>query len=55
MDQPPATRQRAVSPEIAESVKSETPEPVDIETRFVIHMIAGVEKIEGSTSLQVNL
>ncbi|XP_064626904.1 nuclear receptor-binding protein-like [Lineus longissimus] len=55
IDQPPPTRPGAVSPEIAESVKSETPEPVDTETRVVIQMFAAIEKIEESTSLQLTL
>ena len=32
------TRPRAVSPELAESVKSETPEPADVEMRMVVGM-----------------
>ncbi|CAH1775916.1 unnamed protein product [Owenia fusiformis] len=39
---PDVPRQRAVSPEIAESEKSETPEPVDLETRTVVNMNASV-------------
>ncbi|XP_040168506.1 nuclear receptor-binding protein isoform X1 [Anopheles arabiensis] len=40
---PPLTRPRALSPETAESVKSATPEPLDIETRRVVNMICSVK------------
>jgi len=35
-DKAPDNRPRAISPELAESVKSETPEPADVETRMVL-------------------
>ena len=35
---PPNTRPRAISPELAESVKSETPEPAEVEMRKVVSM-----------------
>lgn len=38
MMQPPPPRPRAITPELAESVKSETPEPFDMETRLVKSM-----------------
>jgi len=44
--QPPASRPRAVSPELADSVKSETPEPVDTETRLIVNMQCSVKKIQ---------
>ena len=34
----PDNRPRAISPELAESVKSETPEPTDVEMRMVVSM-----------------
>ena len=37
-------RPRAVSPELAESVKSDTPEPLDTEPRMVINMTCEVTK-----------
>ena len=37
-------RPRAVSPELAESVKSDTPEPLDTEPRMVIQMTCQVTK-----------
>jgi len=37
-------RPRAVSPELAESVKSDTPEPLDTEPRMVINMTCQVTK-----------
>uniref|UniRef100_A0A182WT13 Protein kinase domain-containing protein n=1 Tax=Anopheles quadriannulatus TaxID=34691 RepID=A0A182WT13_ANOQN len=40
---PPSSRPRALSPETAESVKSATPEPLDIETRRVVNMICSVK------------
>lgn len=38
MMQPPPSRPRAITPELAESVKSETPEHYDVETRVVTAM-----------------
>ena len=40
---PPPTRPRAITPELAESVKSETPEPYDIETRMITSMSCQVQ------------
>ncbi|ETN67216.1 nuclear receptor-binding protein [Anopheles darlingi] len=48
---PPATRPRAISPETAESVKSATPEPLDIETRKVVNMICSVKPREENCEL----
>ncbi|XP_021700832.1 nuclear receptor-binding protein isoform X1 [Aedes aegypti] len=48
---PPASRPRAISPETAESVKSETPEPLDIETRRVVNMICSVKPGEDNCVL----
>ena len=47
-------RPRAVSPELAESVKSETPEPTDSESRLVMTMQCQVEAIKDSPNLQVS-
>ncbi|XP_044731811.1 nuclear receptor-binding protein homolog [Chrysoperla carnea] len=44
--QPPPPRPRAISPEISESVKSVTPEPLDIETRRVVNMMCNVKPKE---------
>lgn len=51
---PPATRPRAISPETAESVKSATPEPLDIETRKVVNMICSVKPREENCELFVS-
>lgn len=48
---PPASRPRAISPETAESVKSATPEPLDIETRRVVNMICSVKPREENCEL----
>ena len=52
---PPEGRQRAVSPELAESVKSETPEPLDTEMRKVVGMTCQVKKIEEGPNMHVSL
>lgn len=52
--QPPAPRPRAISPETAESVKSASPEPLDIESRKVVNMICSVKPIENSSELLVS-
>lgn len=52
--QPPTPRPRAISPETAESVKSVTPEPLDIETRKVVNMICSVKSREDSSELMVS-
>lgn len=52
--QPPPPRTRAVSPEMTESVKSVTPEPVDIEARRVVNMMCNVKpKDQQSCELMV--
>ncbi|KAK6180157.1 hypothetical protein SNE40_012356 [Patella caerulea] len=55
MPRPPPSRPRAITPELAESVKSETPEPIDIETRMVTSMSCSVRKGEDSPSVQLTL
>lgn len=51
--QPPPCRSRAISPETAESVKSVTPEPIDIETRRVVNMMCSVKPREDGCDLLV--
>lgn len=53
--QPPTPRPRAISPETAESVKSASPEPLDIESRKVVNMICSVKPVENSTELLVRV
>ncbi|XP_039292031.1 nuclear receptor-binding protein homolog [Nilaparvata lugens] len=43
---PPPPRPRAASPEMTESVKSVTPEPLDIEARRVVNMMCNVKPKE---------
>ena len=47
---PPHFRSRAASPERADSVKSATPEPVDIESRRIVNMMCTVKKIKEDSS-----
>lgn len=51
--QPPLVRSRAISPERAESVKSVTPEPMDVETRKIINMMCDVKPKEDSCEMLV--
>lgn len=51
--QPPSNRSRAISPETAESVKSVTPEPIDVETRRVVNMMCSVKPREDGCDLLV--
>lgn len=52
--QPPPIRPRAISPETAESVKSVTPEPVDVETRKVVNMMCSVKPRDDGCDLLVS-
>lgn len=52
---PPPVRPRAISPEVPESVKSVSPEPIDTETRRVVNMMCNVKPREESCELQVCL
>lgn len=52
--QPPPCRSRAISPETAESVKSVTPEPIDIESRRVVNMMCSVKPREYGCDLLVS-
>lgn len=51
--EPPPTRPRAISPETAESIKSVTPEPIDIETRKVVNMMCNVKPRDDGCDLLV--
>ncbi|KAF5279213.1 hypothetical protein FQR65_LT03461 [Abscondita terminalis] len=53
--QPPPPRSRAISPEMAESVKSVTPEPLDVETRKIVNMLCDVKSIEDSCELAMTI
>nr|XP_023028008.1 nuclear receptor-binding protein homolog [Leptinotarsa decemlineata] len=53
--QPPPARSRAISPEMAESVKSVTPEPTDVETRKIINMMCDVKSKEESCDLLLTI
>lgn len=52
---PPPVRPRAISPEVTESVKSVTPEPVDVESRRVVNMMCNVKPREDSNELLVSV
>lgn len=52
--EPPLTRPRAISPETAESIKSVTPEPIDIETRKVVNMMCNVKPRDDGCDLLVS-
>lgn len=54
-NKPPPVRSRAISPEMAESVKSVTPEPMDVETRKIINMMCDVKPKEDSCDLIVSI
>lgn len=51
--QPPLNRPRANTPETAESIKSVTPEPVDIETRKIVNMMCSVKPQDDGCDLSV--
>ncbi|KAK5644753.1 hypothetical protein RI129_006053 [Pyrocoelia pectoralis] len=53
--QPPPARSRSISPEMAESVKSVTPEPLDTETRKIVNMLCDVKSIEDSCELAMTI
>lgn len=53
--QPPPCRPRAISPETAESVKSVTPEPIDVEARRVVNMMCSVKPREDGCELLVSI
>lgn len=51
--QPPPQRPRAVSPETIESVKSVSPEPLEVETRKVVFIMCEIKPREDSCDLMV--
>ncbi|KAF7267812.1 hypothetical protein GWI33_018989 [Rhynchophorus ferrugineus] len=53
--QPHLARSRAISPETAESVKSVTPEPTDVETRKIVTMMCDVKSKEESCDLVLTI
>jgi nuclear receptor-binding protein len=55
MSYPQVSRPRAASPEVAESVKSETPEPYDTETRLIVSMTCHITRLEDSPHPQLTL
>lgn len=50
---PPYPKSRAASPVASESVKSVTPEPVDVELRRIVNMMCSVKNHEDSCDLAV--
>ncbi|KAH0952722.1 hypothetical protein HN011_009225 [Eciton burchellii] len=52
---PPPVQPRAISPEVTESVKSVTPEPVDVESRRVVNMMCNVKPREDSNELLMTI
>ncbi|KAK0178928.1 hypothetical protein PV327_007767 [Microctonus hyperodae] len=52
---PPPVHPRTISPEVTESVKSVTPEPVDVETRRVVNMMCSVKSNEENSELQMTI
>ncbi|RZC38157.1 nuclear receptor-binding protein -like, partial [Asbolus verrucosus] len=53
--QPPPARSRAISPEMAESVKSVTPEPMDVENRKIVNMMCDIKPKEESCDLLLTI
>lgn len=52
---PPLTKIRPLTPEVSESVKSASPEPVDVEARRVVNMMCNVKpKDQASCDLMVS-
>ncbi|KAG4077085.1 hypothetical protein HA402_016072 [Bradysia odoriphaga] len=52
---PPLSRPRAISPETAESVKSVTPEPIDVESRKVVNMMCSVKPRDDGAELLMTI
>uniref|UniRef100_T1GPN2 Uncharacterized protein n=1 Tax=Megaselia scalaris TaxID=36166 RepID=T1GPN2_MEGSC len=52
---PPYPKSRAASPVAAESVKSVTPEPSDIEHRRIVNMMCSVKNHEDSCDLAMTI
>ncbi|KAL3867630.1 hypothetical protein ACJMK2_040508 [Sinanodonta woodiana] len=55
MPRAPKARSRAITPELAESVKSETPDPLDVETRMVTNISGHIQHQEEQPVYQLNL
>ncbi|GFS19112.1 nuclear receptor-binding protein-like [Elysia marginata] len=55
MSYPQVPRPRAISPEVAESVKSDTPEPYDAETRLIVSMTCHITRLEDNPHPQLTL
>ncbi|XP_046576025.1 LOW QUALITY PROTEIN: nuclear receptor-binding protein-like [Haliotis rubra] len=55
MPRPPPSRPQAKTPELAESVKSETPEHMDVETRMVINMSCQTRKNEDNPTKLITI
>ena len=54
LPQPP-TRPRAITPEMTEQEKTETPEPIDIESRRVTNMSCQLRKIDDNLTYHLTL
>lgn len=52
--QPPPARSRAISPEMAVSEKSVTPEPMDVEARKIVTMICLKKRVDVKTTKEEN-
>lgn len=52
---PPLPKSRAISPEIPESEKSITPEPMDVETRKIISMMCDVKPKQDCDELELSI
>ncbi|KAF6206898.1 hypothetical protein GE061_018134 [Apolygus lucorum] len=53
---PPVTKMRPLTPEVSESVKSASPEPVDVEARRVVNMMCNVKpKDQASCELMMTI
>ncbi|XP_014244084.1 nuclear receptor-binding protein homolog isoform X2 [Cimex lectularius] len=52
---PPIVKPRPATPEVAESVKSASPEPVDVEARRVVNMMCNVKPKEQSCDLMMTI
>ena len=53
--QPPDIRTRAITPEMTEQEKSETPEPVDVETRRLININCQIREIQMKEDISFHL
>lgn len=51
----PPSRSRAISPETFESIKSVTPEPIDIETREIVNMMCSIKPRDDEDDLLMTI